>query len=400
MLYIVNARWPTEKAHGYQISQMCQAFIERGEKLELWHADRMNSPELEKCDIQQYYGLRNDIPSLAIPSNDWHPKLGRWGSVASFIAYIVQSRSFFGATTSRLQSLEHRPLIFLRDGDLAIWLTRQINGVGQKMIVELHQLPRRSWRRVQLVKHLRGTRMVVTLTRALKQQLIELGLPEHQIHVAPDAVDWETFDICISQTEARTKLGLSAQGKIAAYVGKFHTNGEEKGIPEIIQAVGVLMKSQPDLQFYFVGGPISRVAKYKAMAKQSGIPCDRLVFLDKQPIQDIPIWLKAADILLMPFPRTPHYEKNMSPLKMFEYMSSGRPIIASKLEAIEEILTDGKTAILARPGDPHDLAQAISKALADSRRAELIGAEAKRVGRQFSWGNRVKGIMSRFNELR
>ena len=88
------------------------------------------------------------------------------------------------------------------------------------------------------------------------------------------------------------------------------------------------------------------------------------------------------------------------PVKMFEYMSSGRPIIASKLEAIEEILTDGKTAILARPGDPHDLAQAISKALADSRRAELIGAEAKRVGRQFSWGNRVKGIMSRFNELR
>lgn len=400
VLYIVNARWPTEKAHGYQISQMCQAFIERGEKLELWHADRINSPELEKCDIQQYYGLRNDIPSVAIPSNDWHPKLGRWGSVASFIAYFIQSRSFFRATTSRLQSLEHLPIIFLRDGDLAIWLKRQINGVGQNMIVELHQMPRRAWRRVQLVNHLQGTRMVVTLTRALKQQLIELGLPGHQIHVAPDAVDWDTFDMCISQSDARTKLRLPAQRKIAAYVGKFHTNGQEKGIPEIIQAAGLLMNAHPDLHFYFVGGPISRVAQYQKLARRCGITNDRLVFLDKQPISDVPFWLKASDLLLMPHPKNEFYEKHVSPLKMFEYMSSGRPIIASKLKAIEEILTDGKTAMLTEPSNPRDLAHAISKALVDKKKAELIGGEAKRIGRQYTWGNRVKEIMSRFNELR
>ena len=90
---------------------------------------------------------------------------------------------------------------------------------------------------------------------------------------------------------------MPQNSKIAAYVGKFHTNGAEKGIPEIIKAVGLLLKINQGLDFYFVGGPTSRTALYDKIVDQNGVNKSRLKFLGKQPIQHVPLWLKAADIL-------------------------------------------------------------------------------------------------------
>ena len=73
----------------------------------------------------------------------------------------------------------------------------------------------------------------------------------------------------------------------------------------------------------------------------------------------------------MPHPNRVLY-KHVSPLKMFEYMTSGRPIIASKLNAIEEILEDGRSAYLSKAGDAVDIARAIHEALLDSKNQKKL----------------------------
>lgn len=397
--YIVNARLPTEKAHGYQISQMCQALMEQGHKLELWHPYRKNTRDLAGRQLRQYYGLRVDITQLEVSSIDWHTSLGRCGRLASFMAHYIQSRTFYYSVTRRLRGETSPESIYLRDGDLAVWLAERRPEFQSRMIVELHHLPRRQWRRAEWAASLKNVRLVVALTRAMKNELMDLGIPEGRIHVAPDAVDWETFDISHSQQEARDELGLPQERKIAAYVGKFQTNGEEKGIPEIVQAAGILQKTQSELDFYFIGGPTSCVARYKKIAAKYGVENSRLIFLGKQPIKQVPLWLKASDVLLMPFPKTDHYEKYMSPLKMFEYMSAAKPIVASKLPTIEEVLTDGETAFLVEPGNPQDLAEVIKNVFADRQRANFVSNKTKEIGRKYTWGNRVKKIMRCFRQL-
>lgn len=399
ILYIVNARLPTEKAHGYQISQMCQALMENGHNLKLWHPYRNNTRDLAGQQLRQYYGLRVDITQSELPSIDWHNSFGRCGRWASFMAHYVQSQTFYYSATRRLSRETRADTIYLRDGDLAVWLVERRPEFQSRMIVELHHLPRRQWRRAGWAAALKNVRLVVALTRAMKNDLMNLGVPEGRIHVAPDAVDWETFDISHSQKEARDELALPQEKKIAAYVGKFHTNGEEKGIPEIIQAAGILQKTQPELDFYFIGGPTSRVARYHEIAVKHGVEKSRLIFRGKQPIQQVPLWLKAADVLLMPHPKTDFYSKHVSPLKMFEYMAAQRPIIASKLPAIEDILEGGKTAYLAKAGDASDLARILSEVFADSQRAAEVSRAAKAKGRGFTWANRAQGILDAYEKI-
>jgi len=395
VIYLVNARLPTEKAHGYQIAQMCQAFIEAGREVSLWHPRRKNTPDLTGVSLRDYYGLRCDIPRRELSVVDWHSKLGRFGKSASFIAHLLQSTAFYRAIRRELVA-DSGQILYLRDGDLACWLLKNQPTLGRQMIVELHSLPRRNWRRVSWAKQLRHAALVVALTHQMKQQLADLGLPEDRIHVAPDAVDWQTFNLPLDQTEARHRLGLPKNRRIASYVGKFHTNGMEKGIPEIIRAAGRLASENPDWDFYFVGGPLDRVPAYENIIRECGAPRNRFIFMEKQPVQQVPVWLKASDLLLMPHPNNEFYANHVSPLKLFEYLSARRPIIASRLPAIMEVLRDGENAVLAEPGNPASLARAMERVMRDAPLAEALAARAHSDGAAHTWANRARGILAEF----
>lgn len=370
---------------------MCQAFIEARWEVSLWHPRRKNTADLTGVSLRDYYGLRCDIPRRELAVVDWHSKLGRFGKNASFIAHLLQFTAFYRAIRRELVA-DSGQILYLRDGDLACWLLKNQPTLGRQMIVELHSLPRRNWRRVSWAKRLRHAALVVTLTHQTKQQLADLGLPEARIHVAPDAVDWQTFNLPLDQTEARHRLGLPKNRRIASYVGKFHTNGMEKGIPEIIQAAAALGESHPELDFYFVGGPLDRMPQYERYIKMCGADQSRFHFHEKKPILEVPLWLKASDVLLMPHPKTEFYSFYVSPLKMFEYMASKRPIVASRLPAIEEILTDKQNALIGEPGCPEDIAKNIKTALSDKKLSERIASRSYVDVQEYTWEKRARRI--------
>ena len=121
------------------------------------------------------------------------------------------------------------------------------------------------------------------------------------------------------------------------------------------------------------------------------------MILGYKPYSEIPYYLKAADILLLPNSGKTEISKSWtSPMKMFEYMASKRPIIASNLPSIREILNEDN-AILINPDDSKDLSKRINMALKNQSFSDKISIQAYQDVQKYSWFKRSKKIINFLN---
>jgi glycosyltransferase involved in cell wall biosynthesis len=154
----------------------------------------------------------------------------------------------------------------------------------------------------------------------------------------------------------------------------------------------------PDVLFAAVGGSSRDMAEYAKEVAQLGLSA-QVKFEGYGPQPRLSLYQKAADILLMPLPKTPQQRNsNMSPVKMFEYMASGRPIIASDLPTIREVLNE-KNAVIIPPGDSKALAGAIRALLAEPQRGHMLAAKAREEVSAYSWDERAKKVLSFMSAL-
>ena len=397
--YIANTRIPTEKANGYQIFQMCQAFIEAGENIELLYPNRKNDAVLENQTAENYYQLRKPIPRSKIWSLDL-----LWVSnnrLFQFFFNLINSLTFALFLSFYLKKNQFKiKFIYIRDLHLffflRIFLSRKILDT---FIFEVHSLPESTLKKWWHCLHLSKIKRIVTMTENLKTILLHSGISPGNIIIEHDAVDIDFFKTNLSRHQAREILGIIPEAIICSYVGKFHTNGMEKGIPEIIEAAKFVLQASPNVVFYFVGGPLDRIPYYLALIKKYDLPKGQFIFIEKRPINEVPLFLAASNILLMPHPKNNFYAYCVSPLKLFEYMSSDRPIVASSLPAIQEILEDHQNALLAVAGDARSIAEKITLLIQDSNLGQRLSQNALKKVQNYTWNNRAKRILSFFNSL-
>ncbi len=107
--------------------------------------------------------------------------------------------------------------------------------------------------------------------------------------------------------------------------------------------------------------------------------------VDRVPNREVPLWLSTLDVAVMPFLETEHYKYFMSPLKLFEYMAAGVPIVASDLPSIREILQHDQDAWLVAPENPESLGRGLLALLRDPDRATRLARTAKEEVRQYTW---------------
>jgi len=201
--------------------------------------------------------------------------------------------------------------------------------------------------------------------------------------VFPDAVDLARFNIDVSKEDARQKLDLPQDKKIIAYAGSFLLHSW-KGIDILLKSA---KQFSDDFLFVFVGGTKKEIANIR-----SQYPSDNVLLIVQKPNSQIPLYLKAADVLVLPNKKGEDIsEKYTSPLKMFEYMASRRPIVASNLPSIREILND-QNSILVQPNEPQKLAQGIKEAMAPEV-SEKISQQAFQDVRNYTWEKRVDEIL-------
>jgi glycosyltransferase involved in cell wall biosynthesis len=254
------------------------------------------------------------------------------------------------------------------------------------VIIERHSFPKKVSSLTKYMFRLSGG--VVVLTSFIKERLKTINVAEKKILVAPDGVDIKAFE------RPREKLNISGieEGDfVYGYIGTLKTMGQEKGVADCLKALKELSKHY---KLLIVGGEPADIEHYRKMSEYLEV-ASQVVFVGKVPHADIPAYTQMCDVLVAPFPESEHYSFFMSPLKIFEYMASKRPIISTTLPSIREVLTDGLNAVLISPSDPSALARAITIFHDKPVFAQSISEKAYRdVTEKYTWNIRAKNIIN------
>lgn len=170
-----------------------------------------------------------------------------------------------------------------------------------------------------------------------------------------------------SQARAvRAAHGLSASTPLVLYTGTFEAY---QGLDLLFAAMRVVMRARPDARLLLAGGKPAQVEDARARAAAAGIG-ETTLFAGERPASEIPAYLLACDALVSPRSRGTN-----TPLKIYQYLRSGRPIVATRLLTHTQVLSD-ETAILTEPS-PEQFARGILRALEDPAGAERLGQRAR-----------------------
>src|SRR3989344_1561978 len=232
---------------------------------------------------------------------------------------------------------------------------------------------------------------IFTITRTLKSDLIQLGIKQERIMVSPDGVNLAQFANLPSKDELRRKLGLPLDKTIIAYVGRYRTMGQEKGVGGLIKAYATIEKKQKNILLLLVGIHEGEKLEVEELMKRNLVSNYKIKSII--PSRIVSHCLCASDILVMNYPSANHYLYYMSPLKLFEYMASGNPIVSSDLPSIREVLNESN-AILVPPDDINVLIKGIENLIKDKPMGDKIAAKAYKDVQNYTWANRAKNILN------
>ena len=409
IIYISSSRIPSELANTYQVLQMCEAFIQQGAALNLLYPQRDNTPDMKKVsNIQAYYGLQHTVPMTALPSFDliWKSDraLSRFPRLLGWTQAILFRLLISSYSRAVLKHLNHHTAnaYYLRDVKITRYILRQRPGLARQLFCEIHSLPENPKTRAEHVETLKEIGGVITITHQLRKLCADQGVDESHILVAPDGVNLERYqEKSLDKTQARQALNLPQDRYIVGYVGRLQTLGQEKGIPDLIKALAMLSQSRPSLNLALccVGGPDDMVQQYRRFSLEQGLQPEQIIFTSSVPPAQVPLYLSAFDVCAMPFPWTQHYAYYMSPLKLFEYMASNRPILATRLPSVEEILQHEHNALLAQPGDPQSMAEGIARLAGQPALAQKLASQALQDVQAYTWTQRAANILAFMNEM-
>ena len=253
------------------------------------------------------------------------------------------------------------------------------------MIYEIHDRPQS---KIWLFKFfIKKVSTIVVITKQLKEKLVREGIQDKKIFIAPDGVDLEKFDINVSKEEARKKFSLPLDKKIVLYTGHLY---KWKGVDTLAETAKFLDKN---IVLYFVGGTNESIATFKETYKKL-IKKGKIVVAGRYLHKEIPVRLKAADVLVLPNTAKEDISRlYTSPLKMFEYMVSKRPIVSSEILSLKEVLNK-ENCIFVKPDDKKNLCAGIVVALENDNFVRDMVQKAYDDVFEYTWRKRAQRILN------
>jgi glycosyltransferase involved in cell wall biosynthesis len=359
LVYLSELRLPTKNAHGFQIMNMCAAFSHQGVEVELLVPWRKN---LLKEEPFAFYSLPPTFKIRKIFAIDLYPLR----FIPEKLSHLIHLTSFMLA--ARLFLFFHRYDVLYTREPWAGYLFR-------KLVVEIH-----------MPEHLKqrgfAPDKVIVLNEHIKKELVKSGFAQENILVAPDAVDLKLFPTR-DRREARVRTGLPQDKPIVLYGGNFK---KWKGVNTLAEAAPLLSET---LVVMIGGTKENDVLSLKE--KTRGL--SNVIVEGFKPQEEFSWYLAAADVLVLP--NTAQDENSLfytSPLKLFEYMASERPIAASDLPSVREVLNEGN-AVFFEPDNSSSLAEAVRVILQDGEKARKIALRARHEVEGYTWDTRAKKIL-------
>jgi glycosyltransferase involved in cell wall biosynthesis len=372
ILYIVNVKIPAERAYSYQIAKTCESFAKMGLDLELIVP---NIQTICDGDIFKFYGLSRVFKYTRVNVNCKFTRLFKSERLMGYCQSII----FILCVIFRYWNKKNT-LFYTRSPIIGFLFTMR----GCLTVFEAH-----GWKKKEKVWVYRAiikkAHKIIANSEGTREVFIENGASEKRVLAVSNGVDLDKFDIAVSKNEARKKVGLPENKKIVLYSGSFFAYSW-KGIDILLKAGEKLSK---DILIVLVGGRKSEIQRIKDEWKFINV-----LLFEYQHIDLLPYFLKSADILILPNKKNDVIsEKYTSPLKLVEYMASKRPIIASDLPSIRQIV-DEESALLIQPENPELLAEAIQKILFfDKDKIERMVNKAYKDVLNYSWDKRAEKIL-------
>lgn len=371
VIYVGSPELFSKGASAIHIMKMCQAMGRLGIETEL-----LLPLDRNKSEIYEYYGIVDNFKLTPFPYFK--------NTSARNIAHGILSSVY---TKFRRRDVD---LVVTRNIVFTYLSTSFLFNIPT--VYDAHHPPVKGASR--LFNSFKDSKSLVrfsTNSRGLGEIYLKRGLPEEKLVVAHNGVDLSRFGDPLSKSEARKLLGLPEDKKIVSYVGNIY---EGRGIELLIDAATLF----PDVLFEIVGGLQKEVDRLRAMARQKN--ADNINFRGHVPHKDVPRYLYAADALVMPYTSGMTIKGGTvatdftSPIKLFEYMASGRPIVATKIPSVMEILRDGENAVLVEPDNYNSLARGIEQVLNNQKTADKLANASRQDVARYSWETRAKKLLN------
>lgn len=334
--YVVNANLPHKKAYGIQIAQTCQSFIKRGQRVIL-----ITPRGRSRISMRAFYSLDVDIERVEIPvPSAYH--LGR--AAFAFSSSIFMAASFVYLAIIRLRGRVDCVYTIDMDSFSSTFLPL----LRVPVYSEIHATKRATLYTRFFFSRISG---VATLNSIVRAQLLEsFKLAPAQVIVEPCGVDASWLKHDADKLAARRQLGLAPDARIAAYVGRFYS---WKGL-EILAPACARM---PEIVCFLVGGTKE---DFLRIAQDTSLP-GTMHFPGECRNSEVPTWLAAADVLLVPWPRQDHFHHLITPMKIFEYMALRRPVVVGDDPTMSSVIGQDE-ALFYRVGDPEDFVSQVRAA--------------------------------------
>ena len=249
------------------------------------------------------------------------------------------------------------------------------------------------WRASNLLRYNLGVaRHIICVSENAKKHLMSTwDVPSDKLVVLPNAVDVERFK---PEPELGTHTRASLQltnHPLIVFVGSFY---QWHDISTLLKAFVIVLKAHSDARLVMVGDGTERKAMMK-VSQKLGVE-HAVQFTGFVSHTEVSRYVNAADIAVVPVPDMKR-EMWLSPMKLFEYMSSGKAIIASAMGQIKDIIQDGQNGLLVPAGDEKALANAVNILIEDAPLRTRLGEQARNDAMQnYSWEQYLSQLESVF----
>lgn len=386
LVLVANARLPSQRAQSLQVVQTSAAFARMapGVAVELWHARRHPTPNLPPgVDLFDYYGAAaGPRPRVrALPCFDW---IDRVPPSLQFVPARLQEWTF-SREAARAAALSGG-VVYSRELEAARYLARRIGparGFRGRVFWEVHRVPEGKVRRRWLAETLPALDGLVAISGGVAEDLLALGVPPERLCVEHDGFEAARFAALPSRAEARRRLGVDEDQLLVVYTGSLLT---WKGVDLLVDA----MASLPQALLVVAGGPD---AEAKQLARRAeGLANVRVDgFVEPTRVAE---YLAAADVGVVPNRSQPAISaRYTSPLKVFEAMAAGLPLVASDLPSLRELLRHGEDAWLVAPDDAAALAAGLQRLLEDKELRLALSQRGLARSVEHTWDARAQRLL-------
>jgi glycosyltransferase involved in cell wall biosynthesis len=363
---IATSRVPSRTANSIQVMKVCQALVELGHEVRLWLPG--TAAGVAWPDLGRHYGLRKPFRITWLRS-----------------ARILRRYDFCLRAVLRARGWG-ADLYYVWPYAAAALASR----LGLPTALEIHDRPQGRFGPGLVRGFLRGSgaRRLLPTTEALRAWLASaygLTLEGRFVVVTPNGVELERYQGLPSVTQARASLSFP-EIFTAGYTGHLYPG---RGVDLLLG----LARRNPAIRFVLAGGEPAAVERWRGRTAEAGLTNVQL--LGFVPNEQLPLVQAACDVLLMP------HEWHVSdsgggditeftnPMKMFEYLASGRTILASDLPVLREVLNEGN-ALLAPPEDADAWDAALRRLAGDPGLRHRLASRARQDAARYTWLERAR----------